>query len=168
MPIKSDAALQQTPSDAKPIKKSFTNWDAFAKAGLRPVTVTCQAYKPIHLADRSCHTNLQFTAEALTRHLQADHGGAIQLTLKKVDGGNSVGGFWKALSESGLEAHDFRCDVCDKVLRFHPTSILSCMRAHNGKTRRVMPGGHYNITLGAGRTYNESDDYDESGEELAA
>ena len=165
MPVESK---MPTPTETKPTvevksapaKKSFTNWDAFAKAGLRPVTVKCQAYKPVHLSDRSCHSNLMFTGEALTRHVIADHGGAIQLTLKKVDGSGSVGNFWKALAESGLEAYDFRCDICDKVLKFHPTSILGCMRAHNGKTRRVLPGGHYNITLGLGRgEFSEDDDY---------
>lgn len=151
----------KTTEQAKPVsKKSFTNWDAFAKAGLRPVTVKCQAYKPVHLSDRSCHSNLLFTADALKRHVDADHGGAIQITLKKVDGSGSVGNFWKALAESGLEAYDFRCDVCDKVLKFHPTSILGCMRSHNGKTRRVLPGGHYNLTLGLGRgEFTEDDDY---------
>lgn len=140
---------------AKPVSKTFTKWDAFAKAGLRPVTITCQAYKPVHLSDRSCHTNLQFSAAAFKRHIEADHGSAIQLTLKKVDGTSSP--LWKELSESGLEAHDFRCDICDRQLTFHPTSILSCMRAHSGKTRRVFPGGHFNITLGLSpRDYEEN------------
>lgn len=139
-------------SKAAPAKKSYTNWDAFAKAGLRPVTVQCQAYQPYHRSDQSCHTNIVAKPESIAQHIAAGHSGAFKLTLKKADGPSATGlKFWAELAASGLEAHDFRCDICDKELRFHPTSILACLRAHNGKTRRVLPGGHYNVTFGLGR-----------------
>lgn len=148
----------KTPTEQpKAASKTFTNWDAFAKAGLRPVTITCQAYAPYHRVDRSCHSNLRFKPEDFKRHMPGC-GGALQLTLKKVDGKESA--LWKELSESGLEAHDFRCDICDKQLAFRPSSILPCLRAHSGKTRRVHPGGKFNITLGEVREQDEelSDD----------
>ena len=54
----------KTPTEQpKAASKTFTNWDAFAKAGLRPVTITCQAYAPYHRVDRSCHSNLRFKPE---------------------------------------------------------------------------------------------------------
>lgn len=138
----------------KPVAKTFTNWDALAKAGLVPLQVDCQAYRPVHLADFSCHTRLKIDSETLRTHMQAEHGGAYELYLKRADGKESP--LWKGLTESGLEAGDVRCGVCSKQVRLRPQELLQHMRPHAGDTKQryrevasVKPGvvGLLRITL---------------------
>lgn len=158
MPTKpSVASTTEAGPSAPPTKpKTFTNWKAFADAKLTPATISCQAYKPIHLADMSCHTRLLFHAATLKRHIEAEHGAGFQFLVKNTDGKPSP--FWTELEELGLEAHDFRCDVCDEELRFNPTTILRHMRNHAGKTRKAGPGGMFNVTIGFSAPDRSEDD----------
>lgn len=137
-------------------QKSLTKWTAFEQAGLVPVQISCQAYKPVHGADMSCHTRLLFNADTLKRHMDSEHGGGFYFVLRKTDGKPSP--LWKQMEQLGLEAHDFRCDNCDAQLRFHPSSFTNHMRAHGGKTRRVYDGGRFNVTLGMSRPDREEND----------
>ena len=140
--------------------KTYTNWEAFAKAGLAPIQLSCSAYKPIHLHDASCHSKLLFKAENLKRHIEGEHGGGFQLEVKYTDS-KTPHPFWADLSNNGLELHDFRCDICDAQLRVHPSSILPHMKAHGGKTRRVYPGGKFNLTIAMSRPDREDlDEFD--------
>ena len=124
--------------------KTFTNWGAFKKASLTPVQILCTEYQPFHTSVTGCHSRLLLTAEAMLQHITADHGGGFQLTLvqaaKPWDG-------WDKLEAAGLEAADFRCDVCDAVLRLTPSNILKHMRTHISKFRRAQEGGVFNLTL---------------------
>lgn len=148
-----------TPVAETPKPKTFTNWKAFEQAKLVPATIKCEAYRPVFQHDASCHSNLLFTVETLQRHIDGDHGGGFRFFLKQTDGKPSP--LWKALEEAGLEAHDFRCEICDKQLRFHPSSIIPHLKAHGGKTRRVLPGGVFNMVLSKGRPEIELTDEDE-------
>lgn len=127
---------KEAPSGAP---RTTTNWKAFQDAGLVPVAIECQSYHPIHLHDASCHTKLTFTVENLKRHLAAEHGGAYTLYLRRTDGRPAK--FWEDLMESGLEAQDFRCGVCQgddptRNLRFHPTAIMQHMKSHRGNQKQ--------------------------------
>lgn len=120
-------------------KRTTTNWKAFQEAGLVPVAIECQAYPPTHQSDSSCHTKLPLTVETFKRHLEADHGGAYCIYLRKTDGRPAK--LWEDLMASGLEAQDFRCGVCqgddvNRQLRFHPTSIAQHMKSHRGNNRQ--------------------------------
>lgn len=126
--------MPSTPTPtAAPAAKTYTNWDALAKSGLVPVIINCQAYRPIHLHDASCHTALKFDTATLQRHMDSEHGNAFEIYLRKSDGKPSP--LWAELSASGLEAGDFRCGVCDRQLRLHPTSILQHMKPHSGQSK---------------------------------
>ncbi len=130
-------------------KKSITNWRAFEKAGLAPAWLICQSYAPIHNYDQSCHTKIKFTPQAILAHLGNDHGGGFRMKLKATQKPWSG---WAELEAAGLEASDLRCEVCDKVLPFHPNLIRPHMRPHAGKIRRVLPEhcGLYNFTITLG------------------
>lgn len=126
-------------------KSSGTNWGVFKEAGLVPVKIVCDGYYPIHRANLGCHSKLQLTAEAMINHLDQDHGGGFQITLKRTDGKPWDG--WDKLQEAGIEIVDFRCDVCDEVLRLNPMIILRHFAPHSGKTRRPRQGGTFNLTI---------------------
>lgn len=126
-------------------KNSKTNWSVFKEAGLVPTEIVCEGYYPVHRFNNGCHTKLGLTAEAMIAHLDADHGGGFQITLKRSDGKMWDG--WDKLSEAGIEVTDFRCDVCDEVLRLNPTIILRHFAPHTGKSRRPRLGGTFNITI---------------------
>lgn len=152
MPKAEPAPVSATPNS------TYTNWDAFAKIGLVPVALECHAYKPVHLSDFSCHTRLKFDSETLKRHMVGEHGGAYLFALRSSDG--KISPLWKDLAASGLEAQDFRCEVCDAVLRFHPSSIAQHNKPHRGKTRMAYrqlsdtyakATGFFSMTLGAQR-----------------
>ena len=66
---------------------------------------------------------------------------------------------WNKIGEEELEIHDFRCDVCDKVLL--PLSfahIKQHMEPHSGKVRRTMPGGCFQFTLKKSALENQNED----------
>lgn len=127
-----DALPEASQDPSLDTPSTFTDWQAFAKAGLVPVGVACQAYAPTHRNDTSCHSYLRYTAETLRRHTEGGHGGAFQFYLKRTDS-TKPSKLWKELAESGLEAYDLRCDICDATLRFHPSSILPHCKPHRGK-----------------------------------
>lgn len=159
MPTETKAAAPAV--EAKP--KTYTNWKAFEQARLTPVMVKCEGYKPVHLADISCHSQLILKAENVKRHVEGDHGGGFMFQLKVKDAGDKVASpFWDSLADAGLEAHDFRCDNCDKQLRFHPSAIIPHLKAHGGKTRRVYPGGKFLLTLSLAKPESYLLDEDES------
>lgn len=128
--------------------RTDTKWENFNRAGLVPLEVWCQAYKPIHPMDPSCHTRMNMDAEQWVKHLDAGHGGGFLLEVGKSE---KKWGGWKKLVELGVECVDFRCDVCDKVLPIHTQFILNHMRNHNGKSRRIQRGGKFWLTIGRGR-----------------
>ena len=130
-----------------PETKSLTQWDAFTKAKLVPTQFECTGYFPIHRGEAAlhCHTKFPFKAENVKRHVASCAGG-FQFKVKTTDGKPSP--FWAELQDAGLESYDFRCDVCDAQLRFHPSSILPHLKPHSGKTRRVFPGAIFNVTIG--------------------
>lgn len=140
-------------------QKTYTNWKAFEQAKLTPVTIKCEGYHPVFLHDSSCHSNLLFTAKSIQNHIENEHGGGFRFFLKLTDGKPS--NLWSELAEAGLEGHDFRCEVCDKQLRYHPSSIIPHLKAHSGKTRRVNPGGVFNMVIATGRPEIALTDEDE-------
>lgn len=136
--------VEETPQVTESKPKTYTNWKAFEQAKMVPTSIKCEGYRPVFQHDASCHTNLKFDSQTLIRHIQGDHGGGFRFFLKQ---GDKISPLWADLAEAGLEAHDFRCEICDRILRFHPASFLVHQKAHAGKTRRVLPGGAYNLTL---------------------
>ena len=78
--------MPATAEAANASKKTYTNWEAFAKAGLIPATLRCQSYKPVHLSDSSCHSNLKFDAATLKRHFDGEHGGGFWVDVRKTEG----------------------------------------------------------------------------------
>jgi hypothetical protein len=152
--------MPATAEAANASKKTYTNWEAFAKAGLIPATLRCQSYKPVHLSDSSCHSNLKFDAATLKRHFDGEHGGGFWVDVRKTEGKPHP--LWAELAASGLEAHDLRCDICDAQIRWSPNSIMAHMKAHSGKTRRVYPGGKFNFTIGYGQPDREDSDVEDA------
>lgn len=139
------------PQAPKPsVKVSKTKWQAFSSAGLAPKEIVCVGYRPAHLTDEGCHSRVQLTGPALKSHIDANHGNqprtaGFRFTLVKTAKAHPL---WKELIELGLEALDFRCDICDKVVPFHPIFINNHMRVHAGKSKRVKRGGPFLLTLG--------------------
>lgn len=130
--------------DVKQGKTGWTNWMVFAKAGLVPKEVICQAYKPMQMADMSCHTRLPLSISTINEHIKAEHGSGFLFRLRK---GDAEWPGWKQFAESGLELHDLRCDVCDAEIPLSVPRILTHLRPHAGKTRRVKDGGDYLLTI---------------------
>ena len=129
-------------------RKTVTNWRAFEKAALMPVEFKCQAYRPMQLADSSCHSRLQLNAKGLLPHMNVDTcSGGFRFRLRK---GDKAWPGWRQFEDLGVEAQDFRCEICDAVVPFHPGHILKHMKPHRGKVSRPMPGGIFNITLSVG------------------
>jgi len=126
--------------------QTVTKWEVFNKAGLVPTEIWCQGYLPIHRSDSSCHTRLRLLADSIETH--SEHGGGFRFDLKRLE--NKVWPGWKGLQAKGLECHDFRCDVCDKVVPMHPLHIMNHMRPHLSKNRRTQVGGVFYLTIGPG------------------
>jgi hypothetical protein len=137
----------QSVSDTPATPKTLTKWNALAEARLAPTEIVCMGYRPYHLFDASCHTRLMLNPAQIKAHIEGGHGGGFKLHFRKAD---KPWPGWKQFEELGLESMDFRCDICDAQVPFHPTHILKHMRPHNGKTRRVLPGGDYLMTLNVG------------------
>jgi hypothetical protein len=124
---------------------TFTNWSALEKAGLAPTEILCQGYHPLHPGDMSCHTRILLNAEAIRRHaVDLDHGGGFTLRLRRTEKPVKI---WQDLAASGLEVHDFRCDVCDAQVPLHPQHILKHLKNHVGKFRRTAEGGAFHMTV---------------------
>jgi len=126
-------------------KTAVTNWGAFKEAGLSPIDITCEGYLPIHQFNSGCHSKLALTAEAMISHLDREHGGGFVMTLRKSNG--PVWDGWDKFIELGIEITDFRCDVCDEVIKLNPSFILRHFAPHSGKMRRPKAGGTFNITI---------------------
>lgn len=140
---------------------SSTNWGAFSKAQLVPSSVTCLSYRPIHRVDNTCHSKILLSAEAVKRHIEMGHSGAFQMLLRHTDKSTD---FWQGLSDTGLESIDLRCEICDAVIPFHPNHISKHMKPHNGKSKRVIPGGLFNVTISTGQVApSEEDAFDING-----
>lgn len=121
-----------------------TKWDAFEKAGLRPKTITCEGYFPVHRVNLGCHTNILLNADTMVDHVRGEHGGGFTLVL--VQDGRKWDG-WQRLRELGAELHDFRCDVCDREVPLVPNVILKHFQAHSGRMRRPIAGGAFLATI---------------------
>lgn len=171
MPAKTpDTAAPETtsPNEAQP--KTYTNWSAFEKAGLKPTTIYCKAYRPVFRNDSSCHTKLIMKADSLVNHAMPEpqghgHGGGFLFCLKKTDSNKPVA-IWGEIQNAALEAVDFRCEVCNAQLRFHPTSFNAHLKPHAGKTKqayqefsREHPGavGFFSLKLSKERPENLED-----------
>lgn len=148
----SDPVAQQ----AEPANLTSTVWKAFEAAKLTPVRIDCQSYaipgQPKQ--DMSCHSRLKADVPTFKRHLEGEHGGEYQFYLKRSE--TKAAPVWQELAVSGLEAVDFRCEICDQRLRFHPSSFTSHLKSHPGKTKSAYKElrlkepeaiGVFNITL---------------------
>jgi|WetSurMetagenome_2_1015567.scaffolds.fasta_scaffold291146_2 hypothetical protein len=135
--------------------ESFTNWKAFKEAGLRPTNITCNGYKPVHLVNEGCHTNLILEAQTLKNHLDGQHGGGFYLQLEQH---SKVWPGWEQFAALGVELHDFRCDVCDAELKISPQSIVKHLRNHMNKNRRMEKGGRFVMTIGYGKPESTDED----------
>lgn len=127
--------------------KTHTKWQALEDAKLVPTTITCSGYRPYHRVDLSCHTRLRLDAENVKSHIDAGHGGGFLFKLRK---GDKPWIGWKKFSDLNLEAMDFRCEICDAQVPFQALHILKHMRPHSGKSRKVLPGGLYDLTINIG------------------
>lgn len=161
-PAPSEAPIAATP-------KTFTNWDALNVARLKLVVLTCARYRGGQLPEPSCHTRLPHSVGTIKAHIAAEHGGTFRLAVRQSDAKSSK--LWSELAEAGLESHDFRCDVCDAVVRLHPSAILPHLKPHKGKTRmsysemtRNNPSatGMFGVTFASGRAEQTLEDEDES------
>ena len=126
------------------VNRTLTNWGVFVKAQLVPKRVVCEGYLPTHRYDSGCHSNLLLTAEAVERHLDADHGGGYRLFLRK---GDIPWKGWLEFQDKGLEIHDFRCEICDAELPMSAGHILKHFESHTGKMKRSKPGGEFLMTI---------------------
>jgi len=161
MPTDKAAVPVAEPTTTK--SKTYTNWKAFEQAKLAPVTIKCEGYRPVFGADYSCHSALLLKGQVLKNHIDNDHGGGFRFFLKATEGKTHP--IWQELQDLGLEAHDFRCEICDKTLRFAPASIIPHLKPHSGKTRRVFPGSTFNMVLSAAKPEEVLDDTETGGDE---
>jgi hypothetical protein len=134
------------PTLEKEESKCLTNWDAFAEAGLVPVSIRCQDYFPAQRSDASCHTTFAISVENVLRHMSEEHGsgGGFELTVRRTEGKKSP--FWAEMAKAGIEIHDFRCD-CDKEVPLVPRRMLNHCKSHVGRTHNTIPGGVFHVTL---------------------
>lgn len=143
-----------------PVNKSLTKWEALKNFVVKELT--CSAYPPIHKGDDSCHSRLHPTnAQQIVDHIKAGHSGAFQVVLEE-----STREFplWKQLAVLGVEAQDFRCEICDKQIPFHTNHITPHMKPHTGKLKRIREGKQYNLTLTLGKaSVNEDEAFEENG-----
>jgi len=133
----------------EPLAKTTTrtNWGALASAKVWPTEWLCQFYRSFHRVDTSCHTRVRPRVENIKGHMNGcsnDIGTSFHVTFEKRDIPCPL---WAELEEAGIEALDFRCDVCDRVMPFSPLHILNHMRPHTGKSRKTRPGGKFQFTL---------------------
>lgn len=135
---------QKGPPKFPKVNKTLTNWNVFVKAQLVPKRMVCEGYGPQHRFDQGCHSNLLLTAEAVERHLDADHGGGYRIFLRK---GDIPWKGWLEFQDKGLEIHDFRCEICDAEVPLTPQHIFKHMESHTGKMKRPRQGGEYLITI---------------------
>lgn len=138
--LTSEVSIEATaPALQEPKQKTHTNWDALTKAALRPVTIYCQQYQLQRgqtYRDLSCHSRLPIKdAQPMEAHTAGDHGGGFLLCVKQSEGKAST--VWADLANREMEAHDFRCAVCDKQVRLHPTNLAPHLRPHAGMTRQA-------------------------------
>ena len=137
-----------TPEVTTPQKsKTLTKWKALGEAKVVPTEIVCDGYRPAHPFNLGCHSRLRPDVDQMVRHVEGGHGGGFMMRFRK---GDKPWPGWAKMEELGLESTDFRCEVCDAVVPFHPMHILKHMRPHTGKQRRVLPGGAYNLTLNIG------------------
>lgn len=152
-------ATTKTPeaqSASTPSRKTFTNWQAFSKAGLVPSELTCQGYySPYHPMDQSCHSRLPFKVENILGHIEKDHGGGFTLDLVESAKTTTL---WTDLEQNDLELHEIRCDVCDQSVPVNPQHILKHMKAHQGRSSRRLPGGRFLVTIRPGRPMTDSEE----------
>ncbi len=136
-------------TEVEPVEqpKCLTKWEAFEEAGLVPTEVWCWDYFPASRVDMSCHSRLMLNGEAVVRHMSPEHGtgGGFKMKLKRTE--RKSGTFWADLKKSGVELHDFRCDVCDKDIPLTPRRILKHMEAHSGRTHNTVQGGTFLFSL---------------------
>lgn len=149
---------QAAPVPTAPKQKTHTDWSALTKAALRPLTVYCQQYQLQRgqtYRDMSCHSRLSIKdGHAMEAHTAGEHGGGFMLCVKQSEGKASL--IWADLADREMEAHDFRCAVCDKAVRLHPTNLAPHLKPHAGMTRQAYgelarnhPGatGFFNVVL---------------------
>ena len=162
--IESDPAPQEV---AVPTKTD-TNWEAFAKAGLVPVHITCELYTPTYHRTGGCHSALLINSATLRKHSHPDHCGGFRMFLRKTDGKPSP--LWADLATSGLEATDLLCEVCGQPVRLTPAGIAAHAKPHSGETRQSwaeMRRKHptavlgLRLSLGQQRTEDLDQDIDE-------
>lgn len=139
------------------VAKSFTNWQALIDAKLVPAEIICQAYLPVHPTDLSCHTRLVDSASNMLVHaFEREHLGGFSIKLRETDGKPWAG--WNELAAAGIEASDFRCEICDQQIPFKPINIKKHMRPHAGKLRRTRNGGQFWLTLSRDKSERAEDD----------
>jgi len=148
-------ALEKLPTPSKipvvaeePVKsKTKTKWRALASAKLWPKEIVCRGYRSFHRVDVSCKGRVIPAVNNLKNHMKNcsdDIGTGFEMILEKHDIPCPL---WAELEEAGIEAIDFRCDVCNAIMPFNHIHVLNHMRPHSGKTRKVRPGGKFQFTL---------------------
>ncbi len=133
MPVKTPPAVEPSPAlQEVTSKKTYTNWDAFAKAKVVPTTIICDIIAQ-HPADEACKTRMTLAASNMIRHFEIGHGGGFQVKVKQTDGKPWPG--WKELEDAGYEIVNMKCEVCDRKVQVSARDILNHLRAHQGKFR---------------------------------
>lgn len=141
------------------VQKSSTRWDAFEKAQLKIVSACCQAYKPFHAFDMSCHTRFPLTVDNIIRHIEGEHGGGFEIKLERTEGKPSP--LWRALADAGIEAVDVRCEVCGKELAPNPQVLLNHLfKAHPGNMRRPRVTSTLFVTFGHTKPVPKDDEFE--------
>ncbi len=139
-PVQPPVAAPAPAAVPLPEKKTTTPWRVLEKTLLAPVWIKCQGYKPVFGLDLGCHTKFPTKsttiAQSILAHIANDHGGGFQMKLKEVQ---KPWPGWAALEAAGIEALDFRCEVCDEKLVFNAPRLKRHLAPHSGKSRRVFP-----------------------------
>lgn len=130
MPAKSTTTSESVEVEIKP--KTYTNWEAFAKAKVMPSNLVCDVIH-MHPADEACKTRLPLEAKNMIRHFELGHGGGFQVKMKDNNGREWPG--WKELADAGYEIVRMKCEVCDRQVQVSARDISNHRRPHQGKFR---------------------------------
>jgi hypothetical protein len=143
--LKQSATVEANETSIK-ITPATTKWEVFEKAGLRPVEIVCNQYKPFHLSDNSCHSRVLPKFDNLMTHLDGDHGGGFYIKFEKSDGKPWAG--WKELKANGVELYDIRCDHCGQVLPLNGQILQSHLfKMHRGERAKSIINQILRFTL---------------------
>lgn len=121
-------------------------WKVFVDLGIVPTQIVCSEYKPVELATVGCHSRTLLTADAIERHILADHGGCFLVDVEFSDAQAGWPG-WAELATRGYRLVDFRCDCCQEELVPSTQTITRHLNIHQNSNGRRMENKTFRMKI---------------------